>query len=141
MYWNSSSKPVLLVSERRVPKYTRSMRPVNCAHAHRAGSAVHVEIAAFEHLRPFRNGVGWTFGPGNHLENSVITIRAKKSLGIKAEAGIDDSGHLGMVNRNASQKDPVLSPRPMILPSLTMTAPNGPPHPFSTDSMASRVAS
>src|SRR4029077_13896797 len=29
----------------------------------------------------------------------------------------------------------------MILPSLTMTAPNGPPHPFSTDSMASRVAS
>src|SRR5712675_3408613 len=32
-------------------------------------------------------------------------------------------------------------PRPMILPSLTMTAPNGPPHPFSTDSMASRVAS
>src|SRR5712675_851867 len=32
-------------------------------------------------------------------------------------------------------------PRPMILPSLTTTAPNGPPHPFSTDSMASRVAS
>src|SRR3954447_10224496 len=29
----------------------------------------------------------------------------------------------------------------MILPSLTTTAPNGPPHPFSTDSMASRVAS
>ena len=33
-------------------------RPVNCAHAHRTGSAVHIEIAAFEHLRPFRNGVG-----------------------------------------------------------------------------------
>src|SRR5882757_1200179 len=32
-------------------------------------------------------------------------------------------------------------PRPMILPSLTTTAPNGPPHPFSTDSIASRVAS
>jgi hypothetical protein len=46
------------VRKRRVPKYTQSMRPVNCAHAHRAGSAVHVEIAAFEHLRPFRNGVG-----------------------------------------------------------------------------------
>src|SRR5215510_3400024 len=29
----------------------------------------------------------------------------------------------------------------MISPSLTTTAPNGPPHPFSTDSMASRVAS
>src|SRR5690554_6656600 len=29
----------------------------------------------------------------------------------------------------------------MISPSLTMTAPNGPPHPFSTLSMARRVAS
>src|SRR5215470_10595683 len=32
-------------------------------------------------------------------------------------------------------------PRPMISPSLTITAPNGPPQPFSTDSIASRVAS
>src|SRR5262245_41766320 len=32
-------------------------------------------------------------------------------------------------------------PRPMISPSLTITAPNGPPQPFSTDSVASRVAS
>src|SRR6266404_5718138 len=31
--------------------------------------------------------------------------------------------------------------RPMILPSLTMPAPNGPPHPFSAAWMASRVAS
>ncbi len=29
----------------------------------------------------------------------------------------------------------------MISPSLTITAPNGPPQPFSTDSIASRVAS
>ncbi len=29
----------------------------------------------------------------------------------------------------------------MISPFLTMTAPNGPPHPFSTDSIASLVAS
>jgi hypothetical protein len=32
-------------------------------------------------------------------------------------------------------------PRPMISPSLTITAPNGQPQPFSTDSMASLVAS
>src|SRR5436190_16911653 len=32
-------------------------------------------------------------------------------------------------------------PRPIISPSLTITAPNGPPQPFSTDSVASRVAS
>ena len=32
-------------------------------------------------------------------------------------------------------------PRPMISPSLTITAPNGPPQPFSTNSIARRVAS
>jgi len=84
-------------------------RPIDRAHAHRAGRAIHVKIAAFEHLRAFGNWIGRPFGTRNHLEISLIIIRAEKRFGIDPAAGVHDGGHLGMKNRNSGYKDPVLS--------------------------------
>ncbi len=85
-------------------------RPVDGAHAHRTRSSVDVDITAFEHLRPFRNWVGRAFGPGNHLQHPVIVIRSHKVFRIETRACIHDGGHLGVINRNSGDKDPVLAP-------------------------------
>ena len=84
-------------------------RPIDGAHAHWAGRAIHVKVAAFEHLRTFGNWIGRAFGTRNHLQISLIIIRAEKGFGIDPTAGVHDGGHLGVKNRNSSQKDPVLA--------------------------------
>jgi len=71
-------------------------RPVNGAHAHRAGGAVRVELAALEHLRPLGHHIGRAFGPGNQLEISLVVIRAQQGLGVNAAAGINDGGYFGV---------------------------------------------
>ena len=83
--------------------------PIDGAHAHRTGRSIHVKVAAFEHLRAFGNWIGRPFGTRNHLQISLIIIRAEKGFGIDPAAGVHDGGHLGVKNRNSSQKDPVLS--------------------------------
>ncbi len=85
-------------------------RPIDGAHAHRAGRAIHVKVAAFEHLRAFGNWIGRPFGTRNHLQISLIIIRTEKGFGIDPAAGVHDGGHLSVKNRNSSQKDPVLAP-------------------------------
>ena len=97
------------IRETRAEIDTINTRPINCTHAHGAGSAIYIEIATFEHLCPFRDGIGRAFRPGNHFENPIIALRTEKGFGIDAGTGVHDGGHLGMVDRNSSQKDTVLS--------------------------------
>ena len=75
-------------------------RPIDGAHAHRAGRAIHVKVAAFEHLRAFGNWIGRAFGTRNHLQISFIIIRALKGFGIDPAAGIYDRGYLSVINRD-----------------------------------------
>ncbi len=80
-------------------------RPVNGTHAHRTGGAVHVELAALEHLRP----LGRAFGPRNQPEIPLVVIRAQQGLGVDAAAGVNDSGHFSVIDWYAGQQNAVLA--------------------------------
>src|SRR6476660_7436367 len=85
-------------------------RPIDGAHAHWAGRAIHVKIAAFEHLRAFGNWIGRALGTRNHLQISLIIIRALKGFGIDPSASVDNRSYLCVINRDTREKNAVLAP-------------------------------
>ena len=84
-------------------------RPINGAHAHRAGGAARIDFAALQHLRPLGHRVGRAFGPRNQLEIPLVAIRAQQRLGVDAAARVNDGGHFGVIDRYARQQNAVLA--------------------------------
>ena len=78
------------IRQSRAEIHPINARPIDGTHAHRAGRAIDVKVAAFEHLRAFGNWIGRAFGTRNHLQISLIIIRAEKGFGIDPAAGVHD---------------------------------------------------
>src|SRR5579875_579747 len=85
-------------------------RPVDCTHAHRAGSPVDVDFAALQHTRPLLLQVWRTHGARDHLENRPFAIvAAQKCLRIQPARRIDDRGDFGVIDWTSWKQHAILS--------------------------------
>ncbi|MCY1549618.1 hypothetical protein D9M68_857960 [compost metagenome] len=84
--------------------------PVNGAHAHRAWRAIDVDFAAFQHFGALGDRIGRALFARDHFKDRAGAIfAAEQGLGIEAGGRIDNGGDLGVIDRNAGQKDTVLA--------------------------------
>src|SRR5262245_8980198 len=85
--------------------------PVDRAHAHRAGSAIDVNLAALQHLGPRWYPVGRSRRARDQLKRGAgVVAAAEQGLGIETSRGVHDCCELGMEHRNSREENAVLSP-------------------------------
>src|SRR5262249_19593771 len=84
-------------------------RPVDSAHAHRAGCAVDVNFAPFQHSSALRYQIRRVWRAGNHFKDSTrLLVAAHQRLWVESGRGINNRSDLRMINRASREEYAVL---------------------------------